>query len=113
MSIPSRFRDLFGQPDLELPEVRWARPASHMQHGIARSGVFYMSGDGLGFEPRRFDTLLGARSRTWRLSELTEIRLKPTLRKLKVTLCTGPGRDRLIVSDALVVYRDLLAQSRK
>lgn len=109
MSIPAQFRGLFGRPVLEVPDLRWARAASSMQHGIARSGVFFMAGDRLGFQPRRFDTILGARARTWQLSELTDIRLRPTLRKLRVTLSVGSRRDRLIVSDAVVVYRDLSA----
>jgi hypothetical protein len=97
----------FGQPKLDLAEMRWARPASHMQHGVARTGMFFMTEEMLGFQPRGIDALFGARAFSWSLASLTDIHLKPTLRKLRVTLFTADRRDRLIVSDALVVLHDL------
>ena len=100
-------RHWFGQPELDATGLRWARPASHMQSGIARSGLFYMTEQTLGFQPRRIDALFGARAVSWELTSLTDIRLTPTLRKLRVTVTHGSGRDRFIVSDALVVLRDL------
>jgi len=100
-------RRWFGRPELEVTGLRWARPASHMQRGVARSGLFYMTEQSLGFVPRRIDALLGARAVSWELASLAGVRLKPTLRKLRVTVSHGSGRDRFIVSDALVVLRDL------
>jgi hypothetical protein len=97
----------FGPPALDLPAMLWARPASHMQHGVARGGMFYMTEDTLGFQPRGIDALLGARAVSWSRASLTDIELKPTLRKLRVTLVTADRRDRLIVSDALVVFHAL------
>jgi hypothetical protein len=78
-----------------------------MQHGVARSGLLYMSEETIGFEPRRIDALFGARAVSWDLSSLTDIELKPTLRKLHVTVITDSGRDRFIVSDALGPFHDL------
>ncbi|MGA3353544.1 MAG: hypothetical protein ABSD85_10225 [Acidimicrobiales bacterium] len=97
----------FGQPALDTTGLRWTRPASHMQHGVARSGLFYMSEETLGFVPRRIDALFGARAVSFELATLTDIQLKPTLRKLRVTVVTDNGRDRFIVADAVVVYQDL------
>lgn len=103
-TVMSRF---FGQPKLDTTGMRWARAASHMQHGMARSGMFYMSEDALGFQPRGIDAFFGARAVSWPTASVTDIQLKPTLRKLRVTILTVNGRDRLIVSDALVVLNDL------
>ena len=99
-AVVSRF---FGQPKLDTTGMVWARPASHMQHGVARGGMFYMSEDALGFQPRGIDALFGARSVSWSRQSIRDIQLKPTLRKLRVTIVTENGRDRLIVSDPLVV----------
>ena len=107
-SVMSRW---FGQPKLDTTGMRWARPASHMQHGVARSGMFYMSEDAFGFQPRGVDALFGARAVSWDRSSVTDIHLKPTLRKLRVTIVTAKRRDRLIVSDALVVFHDLQSWS--
>jgi hypothetical protein len=38
---------------------------------------------------------------------MTDVQLTPTLRKLRVTVTTDTGRQRFIVSDAVVVYNDL------
>ena len=103
-TMMSRF---FGQPKLDTTGMRWARRASHMQHGVARGGMFYMSEDALGFQPRGIDAFFGARAVSWPTSSVTDIQLKTTLRKLRVTILTVNGRDRLIVSDALVVLHDL------
>lgn len=100
-------RRLFGQPELDEAGLRWARPASHMQAGIARGGLFYLTDEALGFEPRRIDALFGARAVSWPLVSVFDVRLKPTLRKLRVTVVQGSRRDRFIVSDPLVVLRDL------
>jgi hypothetical protein len=97
----------FGQPELDATRLRWARPANHVQHGVARSGLLYMTADSLGFQPKRIDALFGARAVSWDLSSMTDVQLTPTLRKLRVTFTTGTGRQRFIVSDALVVYNDL------
>ncbi len=97
----------FGQPTLDTTALRWSRPSSHMQHGIARSGLLYMSEERIGFQPRRIDALFGARAVSWDLGSVSDIELKPTLRKLHVTVITASGRDRFIVSDALVVFHDL------
>jgi hypothetical protein len=101
----------FGQPRLDTTGMRWARPASHMQHGVARGGMFYMSEDALGFQPRGIDVLFGARAVSWNRESVTGIELKPRLRKLRVTIVTSNGRDRLMVSDALVVFHDLQSWS--
>ena len=99
----------------DLPEVenrgglRWVRPVNHMQRRIARSGVLYMDERQLGFRPRGLDAALGARSMTWDLSSITDVTLKPTLRKLRVTVTTTEGKQRFIVSDPAVVYNDLSA----
>jgi hypothetical protein len=73
--------------------------------------MFYMSEDAFGFQPRGVDALFGARAVSWDRSSVTDIHLKPTLRKLRVTIVTAKGRDRLIVSDALVVFHDLQSWS--
>ncbi len=105
--MPAGLSRLFGKPNLDTTGLRWARPASHMQHGIARGGTFYMSDEAFGFQPRGIDALFGARAVSWDLSSVTDLQLKPTLRKLRVTIVTAESRDRLIVSDALVVLQDL------
>jgi len=97
----------FGQPKLDTTGLRWARPANHIQHGVARNGLLYMTEDSMGFEPKRIDAVFGARALSWSLSSITDIQLTPTLRKLRVTITTDTGRQRLLVSDALVVYNDL------
>ncbi|MGD0874425.1 MAG: hypothetical protein ABSA14_05455 [Acidimicrobiales bacterium] len=97
----------FGQPKLDTTGLRWARPANHIQHGVARNGLLYMTEDRLGFEPKRIDALFGAKAASWDLSSLTDIQLTPTLRKLRVTVTTDTGRQRFLVSDGLVVYQDL------
>jgi hypothetical protein len=97
----------FGQPSLDTTKLRWSRPASHMQHGVARSGLLYMSEDTLGFEPRRIDAMFGARPVSFDLAAVTDIHLKPTLRKLRVTVESNAGREKFIVSDAMVVFQDL------
>ena len=78
-----------------------------MQHGLARSGLLYMSEERIGFEPRRIDALFGARPVCYDLSAIDDIRLKPTLRKLRVTVFGPGGRERFIVSDARLVFQDL------
>ena len=97
----------FGQPGLETAGLRWSWPASHMQHGVARSGLLYMSDERLGFEPRRIDAFFGARPVCFDLSAIDDIHLKPTLRKLRVTVVGPHGREKFIVSDATLVFRDL------
>jgi hypothetical protein len=97
----------FGQPSLDTAGLRWTRAASHMQHGVARSGLLYMSEETIGFLPRRIDALFGARPVSLELASVTDIHLRPTLRKLRVTVSTADRRDRFIVSDAGVVYQDL------
>ena len=97
----------FGQPVIDSPGLRWTRPASHLQHGVARSGLLYMSEETLGFQPRRIDALFGARAVSFELDAVSDILLKPTLRKLRVTVVTEDGRGKFIVSDAVVVYSDL------
>jgi hypothetical protein len=74
---------------------------------VARNGLLYMTEDSMGFEPKRIDAVFGARALSWSLSSITDIQLTPTLRKLRVTITTDTGRQRLLVSDALVVYNDL------
>ncbi|MFZ2057331.1 MAG: hypothetical protein WAV54_07980 [Acidimicrobiales bacterium] len=74
---------------------------------MARNGLLYMTEDRLGFQPKRIDSLFGARSMSWDLSSMTDIQLTPTLRKLRVTVTTDTGRQRFIVSDALAVFNDL------
>jgi hypothetical protein len=78
-----------------------------MQHGVARSGLIYMSEETIGFLPRRIDALFGARPVSFELGTVTDIHLRATLRKLRVTVITADRRDRFIVSDAHLVYRDL------
>jgi hypothetical protein len=111
--VSAKLTHWFGQPELDTTGLRWSRPASHMQHGVARSGLLYMSEQRIGFEPRRVDALFGARAVSWDLSSLTDIELKPTLRKLHVTVVSETGRDRFIVSDALVPYHDLQRWRRR
>jgi hypothetical protein len=102
----------------DLPEVsasnglRWVRPTSHMQ-GIARGGVLYMDETRLGFTPRRIDALLGAKAMCWELSSITDMGLKPGLRKLRVTVTTPTGKQRFIVSNPEVVWNDLNAWLKK
>lgn len=103
----------FGQPELDAAEVRWSRPASHMQHGVARGGLLYMTEDALGFVPKRIDALFGAKEVSFDIDTVTDIDLKPTLRKLRVTVVRHGTRDRFIVSDALVVFQDLQAWRRQ
>jgi len=74
---------------------------------MARNGLFYLTEDALGFEPRRIDALFGARAFSWPLSSVQNVQLTPTLRKLRVAITTEAGRQRLLVSDAAVVYNDL------
>lgn len=97
----------FGQPKLDATGLRWARPANHIQHGVARNGLLYMTEDAMGFEPKRIDAVFGARAGSWSLSSITNVQLTPTLRKLRVTITTDTGRQRFLVSDAFVVYNDL------
>lgn len=99
---------LFDLPDVSaIPGLRWARAASHMQRPVARGGVLYMNDEILGFQPRGIDSLLGARTVTWELSSITDVALKPSLRKLRVTITTTAGKQRFIVSNPAVVYSDL------
>jgi hypothetical protein len=101
---------LFDLPDVSAtPGLRWTRPASHMQRPVTRGGVLYMNEDILGFRPRGIDTLLGGRAITWDLSSITDVTLKPTLRKLRVTITTDAGKQRFIVSNPAVVFNDLQA----
>jgi len=97
----------FGQPELDTTGMKWARPANHIQHGVARNGLLYMTEDGLGFEPKRIDALFGAQAMSWPLASMRNVQLTPTLRKLRVTITTDTGRQRFLVSDASVVYNDL------
>jgi hypothetical protein len=97
----------FGRPELDTTGLRWARPANHVQYGVARNGLLYMTEERLGFQPKRIDALFGARAVSWDLSSMTDVQLTPTLRKLRVTVTTDTGRQRFIVSDALVVFNDL------
>jgi hypothetical protein len=46
---------------------------------------------------------------TWDLSSITDIELKPTLRKLRVTVTTTGGKERFIVSEPAIVFNDLTA----
>jgi hypothetical protein len=103
---------LLDLPEVTSPGVRWVRPASHMQ-GIARGGVLYMDEHRLGFTPRRVDALLGAKSMDWELSSITDMGLKPGLRKLRVTVTTPTGKQRFIVSNPEVVWNDLNAWLKK
>jgi hypothetical protein len=105
--LPPGLNRWFGKPELDAAGLRWARPAHHMQHGMARGGLLYKTDDRLGFEPRRVDALFGARSRSWDLSSITDVHLKPTLRKLRVTVATDTGRHRFLVSQGAVVFNDL------
>jgi hypothetical protein len=105
--VTAGLRRFFGQPELDPTGLKWARPANHIQHGVARGGLVYMTEDKLGFEPKRLDALFGARAVSWPLSSVTDVQLTPTLRKLRVTITTDTGRQRLLVSDALAVYNDL------
>jgi hypothetical protein len=101
---------LFDLPDVSAtPGLRWTRPASHMQRPIARGGVLFMDEQHLRFQPRGIDAVLGARTVTWELSSITDITLKPSLRKLRVTITTPGGKQRLIVSNPAVVFNDLVA----
>ncbi len=99
----------FGRPELNEAGLRWARPASHPQRGLVRSGLLFMTVDRLGFAPRGIDVLFGARPQSWELTAITAIKLKPTLRKLRVTVTTDSGRYRFILTDAAVVFNDLRA----
>ena len=99
----------FGRPELDEVGLRWARPAHHVQRGIARGGLLFMTEDKLGFQPRGIDALFGARAMSWDLSTMTDVHLKPSLRKLRVTVTTDSGRHRFIVTNALVVFNDLRA----
>ena len=78
-----------------------------MQRPVARGGVLYMDEHVLGFQPRGIDALLRARAQTWELSSITDMKLKPSLRKLRVTITTAAGKQRFIVSNPAVVYNDL------
>jgi hypothetical protein len=99
---------LFDPPDVSaIPGLRWSRSASHMQRPVARGGLLYMNERILGFQPRRIDAILGARAVTWDLSSITDVTLKPTLRKLRVTVTTISGKQRFIVSNPEVVFNDL------
>ena len=97
----------FGQPKLDMSTLRWARPANHIQHGVARNGLIYMTEDVLGFEPKRIDALFGARAASWPLSSVSDVQLTPTLRRLRVRITTEEGRQRFLVSDASAIYNDL------
>ncbi len=99
---------LFDLPDVSAaPGLRWARSANHMQRGIARGGALFMDEQKLGFQPRGIDALFGARAVAWDLSSITDVALKPTLRKLRVTVTTTVGKQRFIVSNPAVVFNDL------
>ncbi|MGO8874595.1 MAG: hypothetical protein ACLQNG_02365 [Acidimicrobiales bacterium] len=102
----------FTLPELDMAGLRWSRPASHLQHGVARNGLLYTTEDRIGFQPKGIDARFGARAVSWEFSALSDIELKPTLRKLKVTLVTESGRQRFIVSNAGLVYSDLQAWRR-
>jgi len=105
---PPVLNRLFDLPDVSAtPGLRWARAASHMQRPIARGGVLFMDEQRLHFQPRGIDTILGARTVTWELSSITDIALKPTLRKLRVTITTAGGKQRFIVSNPAEVFSDL------
>ena len=104
---------LFDQPELDTPGVQWARPANHVQHRVARSGLLYRTEDRLGFQPKGIDALLGARAVSWELSSITDVQLKPTLRRLRVTVTTDTGRQRFLTAQALVVYNDLRSWQRR
>jgi hypothetical protein len=104
---------LFDLPDVSGAEgVRWVRPANHMQRRVARSGALFMNEEKLGFAPRGIDKILGARAVTWNLASISDIELKPTLRKLRVTVTTAAGKQRFIVSDPAIVFNDLQAWCR-
>jgi len=105
--MQTRLRRWFGQPELDTPGLRWARPANHMQHGVARGGVLYVTEDRLGFQPKGIDAFFGAKAVSWDLTSMKDLQLIPTLRKLRVTVTTNTGRQRFIVTDAAVVYNDL------
>jgi hypothetical protein len=99
---------LFDLPRVgDADQVRWARPANHMQRHIARGGALYRTAKHLGFQPRGIDSLFGARAIEWELASITDVDLKPTLRKLRVTVTTATGKERFIVSDPAVVFNDL------
>jgi len=99
----------FGRPEVPEAGLRWARPAQHPQRGLVRGGLLFMSEDRLGFVPRGIDVLLGARAQSWELSAITDVHLKPTLRKLRVTVTADSRRYRFLVADAAVVFNDLRA----
>jgi hypothetical protein len=104
---------LLDLPVVDAPGLRWARPANHMQRGVARGGVLYMDETHLGFQPRRIDSLFGARDMSWELSSITDLGLKPGLRKLRVTVTTATNKQRFIVTDPEVVWNDLNAWLKK
>jgi hypothetical protein len=108
-SVLARLAKLFALPTLnvDITQLRWSRIADHMQHGVARHGLFYMTEQTLGFEPKGIDALFGARSVSWELSAVKDVELQPTLRKLRVTVLSGTKRDQFIVSAAAVVFNDL------
>lgn len=110
---PPVLNRLFDLPDVSaIPGLRWARPASHMQRPVARGGVLYMNEQVLGFQPRGIDALLRARTVTWELSSVIDVSLKPTLRKLRVTVTTTTGKQRFIVSNPAAVFNDLQSLSK-
>jgi hypothetical protein len=98
---------LFALPEVSEPGVRWARPAHHLQRHRARGGLLYMTDEVLGFAPRGIDAFFGARAVTWELSSISDVALKPSLRKVRVTLETASGREHLIAANAAVVYQEL------
>ena len=101
---------LFDLPDVSASDgLRWVRPANHMQRRVARGGALYMNAHQLGFRPRGIDTLFGARAVTWELASITDIELKPTLRKLRITITTAIGKERFIVSNPEVAFNELKA----
>jgi hypothetical protein len=109
-SRPPVLNRLFDLPDVTAtPGLRWARSANHLQRRVARGGVLFMDEQNLVFQPRGIDALFGARTVTWELSSITDVALKPTLRKLRVTITTTAGKQRFIVSNPGVVFNDLQA----
>jgi hypothetical protein len=99
---------LFDLPDVSAtPGLRWSRSANHLQRRVARGGVLFRDEHTLGFQPRGIDALFGARTVTWELASITDVALKPTLRKLRVTITTPAGKQRFIVSNPAVVFNDL------
>jgi hypothetical protein len=99
---------LFDLPDVSATRgLRWARSANHLQRHVARGGLLFMDEQKLGFQPRGIDALFGARTLTWELASITDLALKPTLRKLRVTITTPAGKQRFIVSNPAVVFNDL------